>query len=102
MKKQEKDKIKKEVVALKYTEGENAAPQIIAMGKGEIAERIIETAKANDVPVYEDQELAHTLSKLNIGDEIPPELYSLVAEILVFVSSIDKFYGESYDSKKQV
>ena len=55
-----------------------------------IAEKIIETAKEADVPFYKDDKLADTLSKLEIGDMIPPELYEVVAEILVFVNDMDK------------
>lgn len=87
----EKDKNRKktrEAAALKYTP-ENDAPEIIALGRGEIAEKIIEKAKESGVPVHEDAELAHTLNLLNIGDEIPPELYEVVAKILVFVSDMD-------------
>lgn len=86
----------KEVAALQYSPDENKAPKLIALGKGEIAEKILEKAKENNVPIYKDAELAHTLGKLNIGDEIPPELYEVVAEILIFVSSIDKAFGEKY------
>ena len=75
-------------VALEYVPGEEA-PKIIASGKGVLAEKIIERAKEADVPVYEDSKLANTLSKLEIGDMIPPELYSVVAEILVFVDDMD-------------
>ena len=55
-----------------------------------MAEQIIEEAKKADVPFYQDNELAQTLSKLNIGDAIPPELYEVVAEILVFVNDMEK------------
>ena len=75
--------------ALEYVPGEEA-PKIIAWGKGVLAEKIIERAKEADVPVYEDSKLANTLSKLEIGDMIPPELYSVVAEILVFVDDMDR------------
>ena len=57
---------------------------------GEVAEKIIAKAKENDVPFYKDNKLAETLSKLEIGDAIPPELYEVVAEILVFVDDMDK------------
>ena len=97
---QEKEKKIKEVAALQYTPGENTAPKIVALGKGEVAEKIIETAKANDVPIYENSQLAHTLNALNIGDEIPSELYGLVAEILVFVSNLDRNYGDMHAAKK--
>ncbi len=76
-------------VALQYNPGEQA-PKIIASGRGAIAEKIIEKAKEADVPLYEDSKLANTLSKLEIGDMIPPELYSVVAEILVFVDDCDR------------
>lgn len=58
--------------------------------KGVLAEKIIEKAKESDVPIYEDSKLANTLSKLELGDMIPPELYEVVAEILVFVDDCDK------------
>ena len=61
-----------------------------ASGKGALAERIIEKAKEANVPVHKDDKLAGTLSRLEIGDMIPPELYEVVAEILIFVDSMDK------------
>jgi flagellar biosynthesis protein len=79
----------KTAVALAYMPGD-AAPKILATGKGAIAEKIIETAKEADVPTYKDDKLADTLSRLQIGDMIPPELYEVVAEILVFVNDMDK------------
>lgn len=79
----------KTAVALAYQPGD-AAPKILAAGKGLVAEKIIEKAKENDVPFYQDHRLAETLSKLEIGDTIPPELYEVVAEILVFVDDMDR------------
>ena len=79
----------KTAVAIAYEPGE-VAPKILATGKGEVAEKIIEKAKENDVPLYKDNKLADTLSKLRIGDAIPPELYDVVAEILVFVDDMDR------------
>lgn len=79
----------KQAIALEYDPDE-AAPRVIASGKGALAERIIERAKEADVPVHRDDKLAETLSRLEIGDMIPPELYEVVAEILVFVDSMDK------------
>ncbi len=86
---QEKQKKPKTAVALSYEPGEQA-PKILATGKGALAERIIDAAKEADVPTYQDDKLADTLSKLEIGDMIPPELYQVVAEILVFVNDMDK------------
>lgn len=88
LKNDEKKKVKT-AVALAYEPGDTA-PKILATGKGEVAERIIETAKENNVPFYQDHKLAETLSKLEIGDAIPPELYDVVAEILVFVDDMDR------------
>ena len=87
----------KTAVAVAYNPGE-VAPKILAVGKGEVAERIIETAKENDVPFYKDNKLAETLSKLEIGDAIPPELYEVVAEILVFVDDMDRMKGKLKES----
>ena len=79
----------KQAIALEYNP-EEEAPKVIATGKGQLAERIIERAKEADIPVHRDDKLADTLSRLEIGDMIPPELYEVVAEILVFVDSMDK------------
>ncbi|MBP3603559.1 MAG: EscU/YscU/HrcU family type III secretion system export apparatus switch protein [Lachnospiraceae bacterium] len=79
----------KQAIALSYNP-EDDAPKVIASGKGALAERIIEKAKEADVPVHRDDKLADTLSRLDIGDMIPPELYEVVAEILIFVDAMDK------------
>jgi flagellar biosynthesis protein len=89
------DKIKKpkEVAAIKYSPEEDAAPKIVALGKGEIGEKIIKKAEENAVPVVENPNLAHVLNTLSVGEEIPSELYEVVAEILIFVGNMDKHYG---------
>lgn len=79
----------KEAAAIQYEPGESA-PKIVALGKGSIAEKIIETAQENDIPIHQDPKLAQMLNLLKIGDEIPPELYEVVAQILIFVSDLDK------------
>ncbi|MDE6026330.1 MAG: EscU/YscU/HrcU family type III secretion system export apparatus switch protein [Lachnospiraceae bacterium] len=80
---------KKKAVALVYDPA-NEAPQVVASGKGALADKIIDKAKESDVPLYKDTNLADTLLKLDIGDCIPPELYGVVAEILVYVDKMDK------------
>jgi flagellar biosynthesis protein len=95
--KDEKKKVK-QAIALEY-DPEEAAPRVIASGKGELAERIIEKAKEADVPVHRDDKLAETLSRLEIGDMIPPELYEVVAEILIFVDSMDKIKAKMERAK---
>lgn len=83
----------KTAVALSYEKGDEA-PKILAAGKGYLAEKMIEEAKKADVPLHEDARLADTLSHLEIGDYIPPELYEVVAEILVFVDRMDRLKDE--------
>ncbi len=83
------DNQKKTAVALEYEPGEQA-PKVIASGMGHIAERIIEAAKDADVPVHKDEKLAKSLSILDIGEYIPPELYAIVADVLVFVDGMEK------------
>ena len=83
-----KEKVR-QAVALAYNP-EDDAPTVIASGKGALAERIIEKAQEAAVPVHRDDKLADTLSRLDIGDMIQPELYEVVAEILVFVDAMDK------------
>ena len=79
----------KQAVALSYDPAEDA-PKVIASGRGALAERIIEKAKEAEVPIHRDDKLADTLSRLEIGEMIPPELYEVVAEILVVVDAMDK------------
>lgn len=85
-------------VALEYEPSE-AAPKIIASGRGHVAEKIIEKAVEENVPLHRDDKLAGTLSKLEIGDAIPPELYEVVAEILLFVDKVDKIKGKVNQTK---
>jgi flagellar biosynthesis protein len=75
---------RKTAVAVHYEE-DDIAPRIVAKGKGEIAERIIAVALENNIPIQEDTVLAKALSQVDLEEMIPPELYSVVAEILAFV-----------------
>ncbi len=89
-----KDKLKpKQAIALEY-DPEDIAPRVIATGSGHLADKIIEAAKKEEIPVHADEKLAATLSKLEVGEAIPPELYEVVAEILVFVDAMDKIKGK--------
>lgn len=83
----------KQAIALEYDPSE-IAPKVIATGSGYLAEKIVTEAKKSDIPIHEDAELAKTLSKLEVGEAIPPELYEVVAEILVFVDAMDKLKGK--------
>ena len=75
-------------VALHYDQ--KGAPTVLATGEGEIARLIKERAEAAGVPLVEDPKLSYLLSKIPLGDEIPPELYRAVAEVLVFVLRLEK------------
>ncbi len=75
-------------VALHYNVNGNGAPRVVAKGGGEIAEKIIEVAREHDVPLQEDAALAGALSKLDIGQQIPSELYVAVAHVLAFAWSV--------------
>ncbi|MBE5876883.1 MAG: flagellar biosynthesis protein FlhB [Lachnospiraceae bacterium] len=94
----EKRQKPKQAVALEYNP-EDQAPKIVAIGQGELAERIIDKAKESDIPIRRDDKLAGTLAKLEIGEMIPPELYEVVAEILVFVDSMDKLKAKMEHSR---
>lgn len=78
-----------QAIALEYNPSEDA-PRVIASGRGVLAEKIIQKAKESDVPIHRDDKLADTLSRLEIGEMIPPELYEVVAEVLIFVDAMDK------------
>ncbi|MEE8484279.1 MAG: EscU/YscU/HrcU family type III secretion system export apparatus switch protein [Nitrospinota bacterium] len=76
-------------VALKYEKETERAPKVAAKGKGKIAEKILEIAKEHGIPVHEDADLLEVLSQLDIDQEIPPYLYTVVAELLAFIYRIN-------------
>ena len=84
----------KKAVALKYTPGKTEAPVVVAKGQGAVADLILQKAKENGVAVQEDAALVEVLSQLDLNQQIPPELYNLVAEILSFVYQSDRSAGE--------
>ena len=84
----------KKAVALSYKD-DMVAPVVVASGSGLVAEHILEKAKEHHVPVYEDEKLATILSELELGDAIPPELYEMLARILIFVGDMDDLYAKT-------
>ncbi len=90
MEKEEKDKKPKKAVALGYDSEKDGAPKVVAKGSGYVAERIIDLAKEKGVDLYEDAALVEALSAVDIGREIPEELYKVVAEVLAFIYSLDR------------
>lgn len=78
------DLLNRKAVALKYDERQSAAPVVVASGMGYMAQKMVEIANDNGVPVYEDNSLATVLSQLNLGVEIPEELYKAVVDIYAY------------------
>ncbi len=87
-------------VALRYAPERDDAPVIEAAGKGSLAERIIALAQAHNIPIREDRALVETLGALDIGDEIPPLLYKVVAEVLAHVYRVDARAGGRQPSNR--
>ncbi|MEW6103015.1 MAG: EscU/YscU/HrcU family type III secretion system export apparatus switch protein [bacterium] len=79
----------KKAVALRYEKKERA-PVVVAKGQGYIAEKIIEEAAKNNIPIYTDPNLSSILMRLERGEEIPRELYEAVAKALAFVLKLDE------------
>ena len=77
-------------IAINYDYGKGKAPRIVATGKGNIAKQILELAEEHKVPLYEDEDLTELLSKLDLDVEIPPQLFTLVAEVLAVVYQMNK------------
>jgi len=84
----EKEKLSSlSVAALKYDKDKNNAPCVVAAGTGYIAQKILQVAIENGVAIYHDDSAATLLAKLEMGQEIPPELYQIVVNI--YISLLD-------------
>lgn len=81
---------KKKAIALRYNQTEDTAPKVIASGQGLVAEKIIAIAEMEGIYIQEDKDLVQLLSKVNVGANIPSELYQTVADILAFVYRVNK------------
>ena len=86
---------KKRAAALRYNPQTDNAPKLIAKGRGTVAEKIIELAKENNIPIVEDPLLVDSLIKLDLYEEIPPHLYEAVAKIVAYI------IRHSYPKKQQ-
>lgn len=89
----------KQAVALSY-DG-HTAPKVVATGEGVIAEEIIAIAKANGVFIHQDPHLAQFLQLLELGEEIPKELYLLIAELIAFIYMLDGKFPEQWNNMHQ-
>ena len=86
-------KVTRKAAALRYAQGKEETPRVVAKGRGKIAEKIIALAEANQVPLVEDRHLVQMLEALDVDTEIPPELYQAVAEVLVFIYRLNRKAG---------
>jgi flagellar biosynthesis protein len=83
-----------QAVALSYEASKQNAPKVVAKGKGNVANNIIEKAKKHQVPIQEDSSLVELLSQLQINEAIPEQLYDAVAEVFAFIYSVDRQHSK--------
>lgn len=88
-------------VAIKYDRGHADAPQVVASGRGEVAARIIETARRSGVHILEDADLVELLARVPVGEEIPMELYQAIAEVLAFVYRVNERYRTTFTESER-
>ena len=87
------DNKNKKAVALKYDKSKNPAPHVAAKGRGDIAQRIIEVAAEHDIPIHKDIDLVEILEKVELQQEIPMEVYAVVAEVFAYIYKVNKNLG---------
>ena len=90
MKNKENKEPAKKAVALKYRDGEDAAPRVVAKGKAQIAEKILEVAEAHGLHIHRDADLVEVLEKVELDQQIPLEVYAVVAEIFAYIYRVNK------------
>jgi flagellar biosynthesis protein len=76
--------------ALQYDAGHDGAPRVVASGQRKVAEQILAEAKKHNIAIYEDTALTLALSAVNLGEEIPPELYQVVAQVLAYIYRVSE------------
>jgi flagellar biosynthesis protein len=89
----DKPNTNKQAVALNYEQQAGGAPKVVASGRGEIAQKILAAARQAGVDIVEDPDLLEVLGKIPIGQEIPPQLFQAVAEILAFIYQTNNSYA---------
>ncbi len=77
-------------MAVRYDAARDRAPRIVAKGRGAVAARILEMAREYGIPIHEDPELIEALARLDVAEQIPPELYAAMAEVLTFIYRANK------------
>ncbi len=83
------DKVDK-AVALKYDQDKSSAPKVVAKGQGEIAKKILQKADEFEIPIFKNKALAESLLKLDVDEQIPPNLYKAVAEVFVWLMNAEQ------------
>ena len=96
------DIMNKKAVALRYDENRDVAPVIVASGLGYMAEKIVEVANENGVPVYEDNSLATVLTQLDLGTAIPEELYQAIVDIYTYFLKYTPKHSSAGDPSVEV
>jgi len=77
--------MRQKAAALSYDRGKKAAPKVTAKGEGTVAQNIIKIAELHDIPIKKDEDLIELLSKVELDQEIPAEMYKAVAEVFSFI-----------------
>ena len=95
-----KDRSRRKAVALQYG-ADDRAPVVVASGMGYLAEKIVSVAHEHGVPIYEDDSLSTMLTQLNLGQEIPPELYQAIVEIYIYFLNFDPNKRETMRPSEQ-
>ncbi|HWI47858.1 MAG TPA: EscU/YscU/HrcU family type III secretion system export apparatus switch protein [Rummeliibacillus sp.] len=90
---------RKEAVALSFNSMNSDAPKVIAKGRGQIAENILEQAEIHNIPIQEDASLVQLLGQLDLNESIPEELYQAVAEVFAFIYRLDQLH-EKFPNEK--
>jgi flagellar biosynthesis protein len=80
--------------ALSYDPQQGGAPRVVASGQRKIAEQILAEARKHNIPVYEDPALTAALASVNLGAEIPEELYLVVAEVLAYIYRVSNKFSQ--------
>ena len=88
---------REKAVAIRYDEHKGSAPEVVASGKGLVARNIIESAEKAGIYIKKDPDLVELLAKVPVGEELPPELYQTVAEVLAFVYSVNTKFKEKLE-----
>lgn len=87
---------RRQAAALKYDATKDRAPYVVGLGQGHVAETMLKIAAEQDIPVVEDKSLSQALQQLGLGEDVPEDLYQVIAEVLVFVARLDGGRGGKF------